>query len=67
MTGEVKYNIDLSTKRAEAVTQYLIEKHQIASSRLLPYGVGPLAPTNNNTSEKGKAKNRRVELVLKSK
>lgn len=67
MTGEVQYNIDLSNQRAKAVTDYLINIHQIASSRLLPYGVGPLAPVDNNISESGKSKNRRVELVLKSK
>lgn len=67
MTGEVAYNIDLSNQRAKSVTDYLINKHQIASGRLLPYGVGPLAPVDSNTSETGKAKNRRVELVLKSK
>lgn len=67
MTGEVQYNIDLSNQRAKAVTDYLINQHQITSNRLLPYGIGPLAPVDNNTSESGKQKNRRVELVLKSK
>lgn len=67
MTGAVQYNIELSSKRAKAVTEYLVNQHQIASNRLLPNGVGPLAPMDNNTSETGKAKNRRVELVLKSK
>lgn len=67
MTGEVHYNIDLSKQRAKAVTDYLINHHHIASNRLYPYGVGPVAPVDNNTSETGKANNRRVELVLKSK
>lgn len=67
MTGEVHYNIELSATRAKAVTDYLVNQHQIAASRLLPHGVGPLAPVDTNTSESGKAKNRRVELVLKSK
>ncbi|MBK7971465.1 MAG: OmpA family protein [Bacteroidetes bacterium] len=67
MTGEVQYNIDLSDRRAKAVKEYLITQHQIAEGRLLPYGVGPLAPADNNTTESGKEKNRRVELVLKSK
>lgn len=67
MTGEVQYNIDLSKQRAKAVTDDLINNHQIASVRLLPYGVGPLAPVDNNASETGKARNRRVELVLKPK
>src|SRR5690606_17400507 len=67
MTGQVQYNIDLSSLRAKAVTEYLINHHQIVNNRLLPHGVGPLAPVDNNSSESGKAKNRRVELVLKSK
>ncbi len=67
MTGGVAYNIDLSAKRAKAVTDYLVSQHRIATSRLLPHGVGPLAPVNTNSTESGKAKNRRVELVLKSK
>ncbi len=66
MTGEVQYNIDLSSKRAIAVSEYLIAQHRIEKTRLLPHGVGPLAPVNSNISETGKAKNRRVELVLKS-
>lgn len=65
MTGEVQYNLDLSARRAKAVTEYLTEKHQIDSRRLLAYGVGPLAPSSNNSMEEGKAKNRRVELVLR--
>lgn len=67
ITGDVQYNIDLSNQRAIAVKDYLINQHQIAGSRLLPHGVGPLAPVDNNATEPGKQKNRRVELVLKSK
>lgn len=67
MTGEVDYNIDQSSKRAIAVSEYLYNQHRIAKTRLLPHGVGSLAPVNSNLSETGKAKNRRVELVLKSK
>jgi len=67
MTGEVQYNIELSSKRAKAVSDFLTNQHQIASNRLLSHGVGPLAPIDNNLTETGKAKNRRVELVLKSK
>lgn len=67
MTGEVPYNIELSSKRAKSVADYLINERQIAASRLLPHGVGPLAPVDNNTTETGKSNNRRVELVLISK
>lgn len=67
MTGEIQYNIDLSGRRATAVVEYLKTNHQISASRLLPYGVGPLSPLASNLDEPGKAKNRRVELVLQSK
>jgi hypothetical protein len=32
-------------------------------ARLVPYGVGPLAPVASNDTDEGRAKNRRVELV----
>ena len=36
----------------------------IAASRLQPNGVASLAPVASNAAEEGRAKNRRVELVL---
>lgn len=66
MTGEVQYNIGLSERRAIAVTNFITNQHQISASRLLPHGVGPLSPVDNNSTEAGMTKNRRVELVLKS-
>jgi len=66
MTGDVNFNMELSLKRATAVATYLSNEHGIATGRLLPHGVGPLAPVDNNSTDSGKSKNRRVELVLKS-
>ncbi|NBC27603.1 MAG: OmpA family protein [Bacteroidetes bacterium] len=66
MTGNVDYNINLSQRRAQAITDYLISQHQIGSERLLPYGIGPLAPTKTNQTETGREQNRRVELVVQS-
>ncbi len=63
MKGSLDYNIDLSSKRAAAVVEALTKQYGIASSRLLPQGVGPLVPVMNNQGDKGRAKNRRVELV----
>ena len=37
----------------------------IARDRLVPAGVGPLAPVATNATEEGRAKNRRVELVVR--
>lgn len=63
--GAVAYNRDLSEKRAAAVVQYLVRQHGIAADRLTPAGVGPLAPVATNATEEGRAKNRRVELVVR--
>jgi len=62
-TGAFDHNMKLSEARAASVTNTLVAKHGIATSRLAPYGVGPLAPVASNDSEDGRAKNRRVELV----
>lgn len=61
--GKLEYNMELSKRRAEAVVKELVEKYGIKSDRLKAFGVGPLAPVAPNSTEEGRAKNRRVELV----
>ena len=61
--GSFDANMKLSKDRAVAVTNSLVSKHDIASSRLKAYGVSSLNPIASNKTEEGKAKNRRVELV----
>ncbi len=61
--GEFDYNIELSQRRAKSVVEALTSKHGVAGDRLRPAGIGPLAPAASNTTEEGRAKNRRVELV----
>lgn len=41
----------------------IVEKHGIAAARLQPFGAGPVAPAAPNSTEEGRAKNRRVELA----
>lgn len=62
-TGGLEYNMNLSQKRAKAVVDYLTSKHGIRQERLIPRGVGPLAPVAGNQTEEGRAHNQRVELV----
>jgi outer membrane protein OmpA-like peptidoglycan-associated protein len=62
-TGSVASNLDLSKQRAKSVVDSLVSGYKIAASRLQAEGVGPYAPAANNTSDSGKQKNRRVELV----
>jgi outer membrane protein OmpA-like peptidoglycan-associated protein len=40
-----------------------VGQYKIAKARLTPFGDGPTAPVAANTTEEGRAKNRRVELV----
>uniref|UniRef100_A0A7C2VEK9 DUF4892 domain-containing protein n=1 Tax=Hydrogenobacter sp. TaxID=2152829 RepID=A0A7C2VEK9_9AQUI len=61
--GKLEYNMELSKKRAEAVVKELVEIYGIRQDRLKAFGVGPLAPVAPNSTEEGRAKNRRVELV----
>jgi len=61
--GSLEFNMDLSTRRAEAVVKALINEYDIDSERLKAKGIAFLAPEASNESEKGRAFNRRVELV----
>ncbi|MEE4198548.1 MAG: OmpA family protein [Bacteroidales bacterium] len=62
-TGDFDANIKLSSDRAEAVKQKLIADYNIPSEQLKTYGVGSTSPQMSNSTEDGKARNRRVELV----
>ncbi len=62
--GTLAGNIDLSKRRAEAVVAVLASTYGIARDRLTANGVASLAPVASNGDEAGRAKNRRVELVL---
>ncbi len=61
--GGVDSNMKLSQARAESVVKALVSEYHVDAKRLKPYGVGSLAPVAANTTEEGRAKNRRVELV----
>ena len=59
--GTPAYNQDLSQRRAESVRDYLISKG-VKASRLEAKGYGETRPIAGNTTDEGRAKNRRVEL-----
>lgn len=60
--GSVESNMKLSSDRAASVVKSLTE-NGIQAARLKSAGVGPYCPVENNRTDEGKAKNRRVELV----
>ncbi len=61
--GGYESNMVLSKKRADAVVAMLAKEYGVAPNRLTPNGVAYLAPVATNTTDEGRAKNRRVELV----
>jgi chemotaxis protein MotB len=58
-----KDNLELSAQRALSVTRYLIQ-HGIPEQQVRAAGCGPARPIAPNTTAAGKAKNRRVEIVV---
>jgi outer membrane protein OmpA-like peptidoglycan-associated protein len=60
--GSARYNLELSERRADAVVRYLAD-HGVAESRLSPHGFGKTDFVASNSTEEGRAQNRRVELV----
>ena len=62
--GGLEGNFDLSKRRAAAVKDALSKQYGIAADRLTANGVSYLAPVSTNGTDAGRAKNRRVELVL---
>jgi outer membrane protein OmpA-like peptidoglycan-associated protein len=61
--GTFDHNLSLAKRRAEAVVTELTSSHGVAPDRLAAHGVGPLSPQKSNAGEKGRADNRRVEMV----
>jgi chemotaxis protein MotB len=57
-------NNALSQARAQAVATYLIDRHGIPASRLTVIGYGESRPIMPNDTTAGRAKNRRVEIII---
>jgi len=62
-TGSDAYNMTLSNKRANAVSQHLISRN-VAPSRVSAMGAGERYPVASNQTAEGRALNRRVELSI---
>lgn len=62
--GNVKDNWDLSTKRATAIVNILQENKNINPESLTAAGRGEYVPVATNDTAEGKAKNRRIEVIL---
>ena len=62
--SQLSGNWDLSTKRATAIVNILRENANINPENLTAAGRGEYAPIATNDTAEGKAKNRRIEVIL---
>jgi OOP family OmpA-OmpF porin len=62
--GSESANYDLSRRRAENVAAYLMTDRKFDPARIITVGYGEKAPVADNRSEAGRAKNRRVEILV---
>jgi chemotaxis protein MotB len=63
-SGVITNNWDLSTKRATAIVAILSENSKINKQKLTAAGRGEFSPLASNATPEGKAKNRRIEIIL---
>ncbi|GAB4123823.1 MAG: hypothetical protein OHK0045_03840 [Raineya sp.] len=61
--GDANKNLDLSKKRANAISKVLSGEFKIDASRMQTDGKGATEPSEPNTTPQGKANNRRVEFI----
>lgn len=63
-SGPIADNWDLSTKRATAIVAILGENKLVNKQNLTAAGRGEFSPLASNATAEGKAKNRRIEIIL---
>ncbi len=62
--GQFAHNLDLAQHRADAVARTLAADYKVPAARMAAKSVASLAPVASNADDAGRAKNRRVELVV---
>ncbi len=62
-TGNPNYNLGLSKRRAQAVSDYLVATGT-PPEKLRVIGLGETDPIASNDTEEGRARNRRVEIIV---
>ena len=62
--GVREYNQELSTQRARTIAEYL--QNELSGKRFLYAGYGPDRPVADNSTEEGRALNRRTEINIVS-
>ena len=57
-------NWELASQRACSVVHYMVKKHSIAPEQMSAVGYGEHQPISDNDASEGRAKNRRVVIVI---
>ena len=65
-TGTEDYNQALSERRAETVSSYLVKEGAVEPANVTAAGYGETNPIASNKTKEGRAKNRRVEILIMS-
>lgn len=63
-SGKYSSNWELSTARATSVINYIVASKRINPRRLSAVGYGEYVPIAENTSNSGRIKNRRVDIII---
>ncbi|MEM8546871.1 MAG: OmpA family protein [Pseudomonadota bacterium] len=63
--GSDAANLSLSQERADAVKQYMLNAMRIPSNRVDATGYGESRPIANNETGDGRARNRRIDVVIR--
>ncbi len=62
--GGDEANLELSQRRADAVRAYLLANMNLATYRISAMGYGETRPISTNDTAQGRARNRRIDLVM---
>jgi len=62
--GNAARNLTLSEERAQAVKTYMTDIMRIPAFRITALGYGDTRPIANNKTEQGRARNRRIDLII---
>jgi len=63
-SGQDEFNMTLSQQRAESVSKYLTDTAQL-SNTITAFGYGETQPIADNSTESGRAENRRIQFIIK--
>ena len=63
-TGSEELNEHLSQQRADAVRQYFVANGTLPYEKIIAVGYGSMRPIASNATDKGRAMNRRIDVII---